>query len=380
MRSAIRSVDVFPAKLHLKEPFRVAYEVEEDAWNILVRVTTADGEVGWGNSCPDPEVTGETPQSVLKTLRKLIPRIDGEDSHRVNRVNYIMEEVVGGNLTAKAAVNLALYDILGKAAGLPVTKLLGGFKDRIQTSISIGILPLEETVAKSKAFVEQGFKVLKLKCGLDPEDDVRRAIAVREAVGRDILLRLDANQGYDVATTLRVVDALENIHGVDIELVEQPTPAGELAQLKEVTGASSVPIMADESVQSIMDTFVVTAGQMADLINIKLMKTGGITGALRVNAVAQAGGIPVMVGCMSESVVSVAAGLHFACSQRNIQYADLDSHFDFARDLARGGASFEDGYLYPLDRPGYGLEADEPYIEELARAGRKELGLPVKSP
>lgn len=373
MRSAVRSVDVFPTLLHLKEPFRVAYEVEEDAWNILVRLTTAEGEVGWGNACPDPEVTGETPASVLKTLRKLTPRVVGEDAHRINRVNYIMEEVVGGNLTAKAGVNLALYDILGKEAGLPVTKMLGGFKDRIQTSISIGILPLEETVSKAKAHVAGGFKVLKLKCGLDPEDDIRRAIAVREAVGRDILLRLDANQGYDVATALRVVDALENIYGVDIELIEQPTPAGELAQLKEVTGASSVPIMADESVQSILDTFVVTAGQMADLINIKLMKTGGITGALRVNHIAQAGGIPAMVGCMSESLVSVAAGVHFACSQRNIEYADLDSHFDFARDLAKGGASFEDGYLYPLDKPGYGLEVDEPYVEEMARAGRGEL-------
>src|SRR3990172_1488297 len=373
MRSAVRSVDVFPTKLHLKEPFRVAYEVEEDAWNILVRLTTAEGEVGWGNACPDPEVTGETPASVLKTLRKLTPRVVGEDAHRINRVNYIMEEVVGGNLTAKAGVNLALYDILGKEAGLPVTKMLGGFKDRIQTSISIGILPLEETVGKAKAHVAQGFKVLKLKCGLDPEDDIRRAIAVREAVGRDILLRLDANQGYDVGTAVRVVDALENIYGVDIELIEQPTPAGELAQLKEVTGASSVPIMADESVQSILDTFVVTAGQMADLINIKLMKTGGITGALRVNHIAQAGGIPAMVGCMSESIVSVAAGLHFACSQRNIEYADLDSHFDFERDLAKGGASFEEGYLYPLDRPGYGLEVDEAYVEALGRAGRGEL-------
>lgn len=373
MRSAVRSVDVFPAKLHLKEPFRVAYEVEEDAWNILVRLTTAEGEVGWGNACPDPEVTGETPSSVLKTLRKLTPRVVGEDAHRINRVNYIMEEVVGGNLTAKAGVNLALYDILGKEAGLPVTKMLGGFKDRIQTSISIGILPLEETVAKAKGFIAQGFKVLKLKCGLDPDDDIRRAIAVREAVGRDILLRLDANQGYDVGTALRVVDALENIYGVDIELIEQPTPAGELGQLKEVTGASSVPIMADESVQSILDTFVVTAGQMADLINIKLMKTGGITGALRVNHIAQAGGIPAMVGCMSESIVSVAAGLHFACSQRNIEYADLDSHFDFERDVARGGASFEEGYLYPLDKPGYGVEVDEAYVEELARAGRAEL-------
>lgn len=377
MRSAIRSLEVFPAKLHLKEPFRVAYEVEEDAWNILVRLTTAEGEVGWGNACPDPEVTGETTASVLKTLRKLTPRVVGEDAHRINRVNYIMEEAVGGNLTAKAGVNLALYDILGKEAGLPVTKMLGGFKDRIQTSISIGILPLEATVAKAKGYIADGFKVLKLKCGLDPEDDIRRAMAVREAVGRDILLRLDANQGYDVATALRVVDALENIYGVDIELIEQPTPAGELGQLKEVTGASSVPIMADESVQSILDTFVVTAGQMADLINIKLMKTGGITGALRVNHIAQAGGIPAMVGCMSESIVSVSAGLHFACSQRNIEYADLDSHFDFERDVARGGARFEEGYLYPLDRPGYGIEVDEGYLEELARAGRAELGRPA---
>jgi L-alanine-DL-glutamate epimerase-like enolase superfamily enzyme len=369
----IRTVDVYPVKLHLKEPFRVAYEVEEDAWNILVKVTTADGQAGWGNACPDLEVTGETPQSVVKTLKKLAPRVVGEDAHRANRVNYIMDEAVQGNLTAKAGINLALYDILGKDAQLSTTKLMGGFKDRIQTSVSIGILPLEETVAKAKGYVEQGFRILKLKVGLDADEDVRRAIAVREAVGRDVLLRLDANQGYDVATTLRVVDELENVHDVDIELIEQPTPAGELAQLKEVTGASSVPIMADESVMNISDTFVISAGQMADLINIKLMKTGGITGALRVNAVAQAGGIAAMVGCMSESIVSVAAGVAFACSQRNIQYADLDSHFDFERDVARGGARFEDGFLYPLDKPGFGLDVDEHLIESLAATGKRQL-------
>jgi L-alanine-DL-glutamate epimerase-like enolase superfamily enzyme len=364
----IRSVEVFPVRLHLREPFRVAYSVEEDAWNIVVKVVTADGQVGWGNSCPDPEVTGETPASVVRTLGRLVPRVVGEDAVRIHRLSYIVDEAVQGNLTAKAGLNIALWDILGKEARLSATRLLGGFKDRIATSLTVGILPLEQTVAKSKEAVGKGFRILKLKCGLDADDDIRRAIAVREAVGREVLLRLDANQGYDVATTLRVVDELENVHGVDIELVEQPTPAGALTALKEVTGASSVPIMADESVQSILDTFVVTAGQMADLINIKLMKTGGVTGAVRVNAVAMAGGIPAMVGCMSESVVSVAAGAHFACAQRNVQYADLDSHFDFEHDVGSGGVRFDDGYLYPLDRPGFGVDVDERVLLEATEA------------
>lgn len=353
-------------RLKLREPFRVAYSVEEEAWNILVKVVTADGQVGWGNSCPDPEVTGETPSTVVATLGKLVPRVLGEDAVRIHRLGYIVEEAVQGNRTAKAGLNIALYDILGREAEISASRLLGGFKDRIATSLTVGILPLEETVAKSREAVAKGFRILKLKCGLDADEDIRRAIAVREAVGRDILLRLDANQGYDVATTLRVVDELENVHDVDIELVEQPTPAGALAELKEVTGASSVPIMADESVQSILDTFVVSAGQMADLINIKLMKTGGVTGAIRANSIAMAGGIPSMVGCMSESIVSVAAGAHFACSQRNVQYADLDSHFDFDRDVATGGVRFDDGYLYPLDRPGFGVEVDEGRVREEA--------------
>lgn len=367
MHTDIRSVELFPVCLKLREPFRIAYQVEEEAWNILVKVTTADGQVGWGNSCPDPEVTGETPRSVVQTLERLIPRVVGEDAVRIHRLSYIVDEAIQGNNTAKAGLNLALYDILGKEADISAVRFLGGFKDRIATSLTIGILPLEETVEKSKEAVRKGFRILKLKCGLDAEEDVRRAIAVRAAVGRQVLLRLDANQGYDVKTTLKVVDELENIHGVDIELVEQPTPAGALAELKEVTGLSSVPIMADESVQSILDTFVVTAGQMADLINIKLMKTGGITSAIRVNAVAMAGGIPAMVGCMSESLVSVAAGTHFACSQRNVQYADLDSHFDYDKDVAKGGVSFEDGYLYPVERPGFGLEVDEELVREMAK-------------
>jgi L-alanine-DL-glutamate epimerase-like enolase superfamily enzyme len=352
----IRRVEIFPVSFRLTESYATAYETTSEVHNVVCRIETKAGLVGWGNAAPDPYVTGETSTSVVQAIdEQLGPALLGEDATRIHYLHATLSEALPGNYAAKAGLNIALYDLLGKRAGLPLYQLLGCYRRKILTSVTIGIAPPEETVRRAVALAGRGFKALKLKGGRDWEEDVERVRRVREAVGKEMLLRLDANQGYGVEEALSLIQALE---GVGIEFLEQPTRAEQLSSLQEVTARSRIPIMADETVLSSTDSFRVAAHYYADHINIKLMKAGGLTNAMRINIIAEGGEIETMAGCMDESVISIAAAAHFAVAFRNIHYADLDGHLDLDRDVARGGIVIEDGFVIPVDRPGLGLEVD----------------------
>jgi L-alanine-DL-glutamate epimerase-like enolase superfamily enzyme len=252
---------------------------------------------------------------------------------------------------ALALVDMALYDILGKVAGLPLYRLLGGYRDSIVTSITIGILPVEETVEKAREFVRKGFQALKLKGGKIVSEDVERILKVREAVGREISIRFDANQGYTVAESLEFIRATG---GACVEMIEQPTPAEHPELLGRVRG--SIPVMADESLITAQDAFTLAGNGFADLFNVKLMKVGGIAEAMRIGTVARLYHLGIMVGCMDESALSISAGLHLALALPEIQYADLDGHLDLKDDPADGAVILEKGVLYPTEKPGLGFE------------------------
>jgi L-alanine-DL-glutamate epimerase-like enolase superfamily enzyme len=252
---------------------------------------------------------------------------------------------------ARAAVDMALLDLAARRADLPLWKLLGGFRSRIATSITLGILPLEETVAEAREHVGHGFRCLKIKGGLDAGEDAERVCAVRAAVGGAVALRFDANQGYGVEQALEFLAATRDCA---LEILEQPTPAAEPEQLARLVGGS-VPVMADESLRSLADTFRIARGNLAELINIKLMKVGGILEAQRIAAVARAAGMGIMVGCGDESALAIAAGLAFALARPGVRYADLDGHFELLDDPAAGAVTLRDGWVYPAEGPGLGV-------------------------
>ena len=343
-----------PIELRLKEPFVIANETTEVADNIFIKLETETGISGWGCSTPDA-VTSETKETVLKNFNIAKRHIIGCDPSRINLVNFVIDNDIEGNSSLKAGLNMALYDVIGKMANIPLFRLLGGYKEKIPTSVTVGISSTELMVEKAKRIVAEGFKFLKIKCGINPNEDVENILAIREAVGSTIRLRLDANQGYSVEDALRVLTTLEK-NDVKIEMLEQPTKASHLYSMKEIANQCSVPVMADETALTLRDNVKLVRLEIADMINIKLMKIGGITNAMKANVIAELADVPVMLGCMNESMAAMSAGVHFACAFRNVRYADLDSALDFVDDVAKGGARYEDGYVIPLENPGLGIE------------------------
>lgn len=351
----ITEISTWPVSLKLRTPYTIAYETVTECTNILLTISTSTGIRGHGCAAPDLQVTGETPDAVLRQLNeRVIPELLRRDPLRPAQLMERLTAQVPHSPSLRAAVDMALYDILGKACGFPVWKILGGYRDRIKTSITIGILSCDETVREAEERIAQGFRCLKLKGGRDVEMDIERVMHVREKVGGSIELRFDANQGYSVSEALRFVEGTRRAR---LELIEQPTPKGESDVLGRVTASAPIPIMADESLMTLRDAFRLARRDLVDMVNVKLMKVGGIDVALQINAVSRAAGLEVMVGCMDECALSIAAGLHFALARPNVMYADLDGHLDLLDDPTAGCVQLKGGTLFPSEKPGLGFEA-----------------------
>jgi L-alanine-DL-glutamate epimerase-like enolase superfamily enzyme len=312
--------------LPLKTPYSIAYQRVERAPNVFVRLVTEGARVGSGCAAPDEDVTGESPEATEAALAgPAAEMLRGQDADRPVHLMELLRAPLAAAPAARAAVDMALWDLMARRAGLPLWKLLGGYRERIATSITLGILPLEETVEEARRRCGEGFRVLKLKGGLDATEDAQRVRAVRAAVGPGVALRFDANQGY--------------------------SPPAQLGEL----GRRTVPVMADESVLSLADAYRLARAGTIDMVNVKLMKVGGIAEALRLSALARAAGLAVMMGCMDEAALAIAAGLAVALARPGVTHADLDGHLDLGEDPTAGAVRLDAGWLYPADGPGLGV-------------------------
>jgi L-alanine-DL-glutamate epimerase-like enolase superfamily enzyme len=325
--------------LDLDRPFTISRGTTETAENVLVRLSDGD-HTGVGAAAPARRY-GETADTVAAVLPALLDALP-DDPHALEAAGDAMDEVVRGNAAAKAAVDVALHDLAAKRLGIPLYRLLGLDPSRAPTSsFTVGLGPLEETREAAAAAVEAGFPVLKVKLGTDPERDVATVDAVRAgaadagAADDDIRIRVDANEGWTPPEAIRACRALAER---DVEFVEQPVPAADHDGLARVRERSPLPIAADESCLDASD--VPRAAAAADVAVVKLMKTGGIRGAVRAIHAARAHGMETMLGCMVASNAAIAAGMALSPL---VDYADLDG----AMLLADG----TDPYL-GVDAPG----------------------------
>lgn len=342
----------------LLRPYRIAGQTIAGAVNIVLKVVTGDGRTGFGCAAPAESVTGESAEAALLTLNdRLIPLLRESDARDLEAIERRAAAVAPAHPGARAALDIALHDLLAQRAAVPLAEVLGRRRWRLQTSITLGISSdREATVARARELVASGYRILKVKIGEDREADTRLLHALRGAVGPGILLRVDANQGFSEEEAARF---LSDTAALDLELLEQPTPARDREALVRLGRRSAVPIMADESLLTLADAEAFAAAGSPPLVNIKLMKTGGILAAAKIAACTARAGIGAMLGCNDESRISIAAALHFALAAPNVERGDLDGHLDLDGDVARGGVEIRDGYLLISEGvPGLGVSVD----------------------
>ncbi len=330
----IERIEVYPVTLRFFEPFRIAPGASVESRNVVVRIVTDYGVEGWGEASPSRRVTGETVETVVEALSRIAPRLVGACPLRIERNLETMDQVVEGNPAAKATIDIALHDILGKTAGKPLFMLLGGYRAEVLTDFTLSIKTPREMAIDAVKAVEKGFRALKLKVGVNPSEDVERIRMVREAVGEDVEIRVDANEGWSPEQAVEVLNRVEKFR---VRFVEQPVPAHDVKGLARVRRESPIPVMADESVHSPSDALRLIREEAVDMMNIKLAKSGGILRARKISDVAEAAGVSCMIGCMSESEIGIAAGAHFAAGVRNVNYADLDCDLLHADKLVKKG-------------------------------------------
>ena len=363
-QARIADVEAFPFTMQSKEVFRISLGTLT-AENILVRMRTEDGVTGWGESSPFSAVTGDTQATNLAASKMLAGIVKGKDPFDLARIVTEMDAATTGEPGIKAAIEMAIWDICGKLANRPVRCLLGNYRDSFETDLTVYLDDPQVMADKALSVVNRGFKCVKVKLGETPGADIERIRRVRQKIGKEPRIRIDANQGW---TPNDAVRALKGIDAYDVQFCEQPVRYWDWEGMRFVRERSPIAIMADESVHSPHDAITAVRRDAVDMINIKLMKTGSILQAVRVAHIADAAGMNCMLGCMNETRVALTAAAHVVCSQRNVLWADLDAFTEHNIDPVIGGMQLKDGVIHAPSTPGLGLDIDPEWLKTLRAA------------
>lgn len=344
-------------------PFTIATGTMEFAQNILLKIHTSEGIIGYGECSAFPMIVGETQTSCYQHAMDFAAFWIGKNPLEITSRLKELDNIIAGNYTIKSAFDIALYDIAAKAANQPLYAFLGGHQKAIESDLSIGIDSPENMAKQAIEFKEKGVNVIKVKLGKDPEIDVERIKQIRNAIGDQIKIRIDANQGWSKETALTV---LQNLAPFDIEFCEQPMHKYYDDYLPALCAASPITIMADESVFTHHDARKLIANKACHLINIKFSKSGGIHEAIKIHDIAKEHNIPCMMGGMLESRLALSANMHFAMAKNNIKYYDMDTCLlGHLEDPIIGGVQFDGMHLSISDEPGIGAEVDQSYLSKL---------------
>lgn len=355
----ITEVKLGKISVPLRVPFKTALRSVSSVEDIVVEVHTDTGAVGYGEAPPTGAITGDTTGAILGALQDhIIKTVVGRNVDDFEDLMLALNKCIVGNTSAKAAMDMALWDLYGQLYRIPVYKLLGGSRKEIITDITISVNNPDEMARDAMDAVRRGYDTLKIKVGAHPELDVARLTAVRQAIGSETRIRIDANQGWESKQAVRLLNQMQE-KGLDIEFVEQPVKAHDIDGLRYVTERSYVPVLADESVFSPEDAVRIMQTRAADLVNIKLMKCGGLYNALKIVSAAEVYGVECMIGCMLEAKISVNAAVHLACAKKIITKIDLDGPVLCSEDPILGGAVFDEQRITVSDEPGLGIKGVE---------------------
>ena len=362
----ITRVETIPVEVPLKEGLTTKTAGGEHVVSpyVVIRVHTDAGLVGLGEATLSPRWSGETSPGCVAAIEGLIgPAITGQDPTAINALRRTIDGTIRHNPFAKAAVEMALWDIAGKAAGQPVYQLLGGkVKDELPMKMVVGAFPVNQAVALAQRFLDWGATCLKVKVGLDPTTDIARVHAVREAAGPDIPIGIDANQGWDLATARRCLADMG-----DLLFAEQPVPTTDPRDLARLRADTPIPIMADESVFTLQDARRLTELGACDILSVYPGKHAGIAATREIAHVARAAGVVCSMGSNLELGIATAAMLHLAAAEPTLDDArypgDYLGPLYHQADLLKEPLQLGPSVARVPDAPGLGVEVDEDQLE-----------------
>lgn len=347
----IQKIEYIFKKLPLDHAFMTSSGGVSNSTCLFVRLTTECGLRGYGCGYPT-SLTNESAQSSLFFSERFSREIIGKSPLRTEKHTSLYREITYANPSVLTAFDTACWDIIGKYANAPLYELWGFDKPKITSSITIGLASVEDMAKDAKFWARKKFTSLKVKVGPDLEHNVAAIAAIRDAVGGGASIRIDANGAMGLESAIAFSESIANY---DIEFIEQPVP--DVEGLVHLAHHSPVRIAADESITDLYSFPALLEKGAMHVANIKINKMGGITTSRKMVSVAEAYGVPCMVGCMSETPISIAASLHLALSSANITYADLDT-FLFLQHTPATGLKIRKGVLQPTHKPGLGIDVD----------------------
>jgi L-alanine-DL-glutamate epimerase-like enolase superfamily enzyme len=349
----ITAIRPYLKKLPLTKPYTIAYGTFSDVELVFLEIELANGIVGIGSASPAEDVVGETPQQTLTNLQSpYFQVLTGRDVRHFRQIIHEVAQQYPHLPGTLAAVDIALHDAFGKYVGIPVVDFYGRKIKSLPTSVTIGIKNVHATLAEAKDYYDLGFKVIKVKTGLNLDEDIERIIKLDEIYRHKMTIRVDANQGYDLTQLKTFIDKTAS---AKVELIEQPLPVGQEKELLSLTPKQRSTLAADECLHDAKAALALACDPKPfGIFNIKLMKCGGLLGAFEIANIAQQAEINLFWGCNDESIVSITAALHAAFACPNTRYIDLDGSFDLAEDLVTGGFILEDGEMRIGDGVGFG--------------------------
>jgi L-alanine-DL-glutamate epimerase-like enolase superfamily enzyme len=352
----ITDIETFRMVVPLKKPFKTALRTVKVAETVVVKMSIESQIVGWGEAPPTLVITGESADSIESAIQLVIkPFLVGKSILNYESVLDGMDTLLIHNTSAKAAVDMAIYDALSQHCKLPLYQFLGGYRNQLETDFTVSVNSPSEMAEDAENYMKEGFRILKIKVGKDSiGQDIERIKEIRKRAGKGIKIRLDANQGWSAKQAVAAIHQMEDM-GLDIELVEQPVHKDDIAGLKAVTDSVDTLIMADESVFSEKQALHILQTRSADLINLKLMKSGGIHKAAKINALAEVCGVECMVGSMIETKIGISAAAHFAASKKNITRYDFDAPLMLAQERVDGGITYDGRFISFIEQPGIGI-------------------------